>query len=172
MVARRRVFAALCLALLFALPSSVSAEIGPAKWKGRAPITVTLVSELSSAYQSLAVLAAADWSASPVVDYVFGPDANRIKRVRIVEVNNPASQWLGLTSISNERGYITAATVYLNRYYLDTQTENERRQTVCHELGHGLGLAHTTAPDSCLGTGGSYLPGARDFSDLELMYGK
>ena len=66
-------------------------------------------------------------------------------------------KWLGLTRLFfNKSGtHIDAATVQMNDYYFngDTQYNNDdaRRHTMCHELGHTLGLDHPDpATKSCM----------------------
>lgn len=167
---RRSIVAAILALAVLAGP--VSADLSGFQWKARAPFTVTLVSEIADpTLQSLTTLSAVDWSESVVVDVVLGPAPKRGPMVRIVDgyYTNP---WNALAHISNERGYITAVTIYLNRTNLDQFTVEHKQHTICQELGHSLGLDHQDGvADTCMGPYASAtLPNARDFADLVLMY--
>jgi hypothetical protein len=159
------------VALAAALSFSVSAAA--LKWHVRAPFTVTLVSELADpGLQALTVTSAADWSASPVVDFVFGPAPKRGPYIRLVD-GYYGPVWSGLASISNDRGYITAVTIYLNRTNLDGAPDTFRQAVICQELGHGLGLGHSPDTDSCMSETSIYpVPNAADFAALDTLYGR
>src|SRR3954452_7729055 len=62
--------------------------------------------------------------------------------------------WLGLTQLYFDRsGHIEAATLQLNDSYLNAgkqyNTDAARRHTICHELGHTMGLDHVDTK-SCM----------------------
>ncbi len=160
---------ALALAGAFAFPAS--ADIGPFKWRAHAPFTMTIVSSVADpALQSALTASMGDWSASSVVDMVYGPQPKRGIYVKVVESYN--SGWNGLTVISNDHGYIVGATIYLNRTNTDQFSQTFKQHVVCQELGHALGLDHQDGVmDSCMGPNADAPhPNARDFADLEAMY--
>jgi hypothetical protein len=90
------------------------------------------------------------------------------------------TRWLGLTQLFFDRsGHIEAATVQMNDSFLNARNSHynsdaARRHTLCHELGHTMGLGH---PDtrSCMNNSQhavfNYLdPIRRDFRELKEIY--
>lgn len=83
-------------------------------------------------------------------------------------------------AVDNRHGYTSfwvsgttkvAADIYLNTAYQGNASQ--RRATVCHELGHALGLDyHKTIKSTCMygGTGGSGLPDSYDLSIIRGLY--
>lgn len=53
------------------------------------------------------------------------------------------TNWRGVNEILMEDGYIVASVAKLNEYYLEYADDDRRQYTMCHEIGHGLGLGHT-----------------------------
>lgn len=50
-------------------------------------------------------------------------------------------------------------------------TAADDRQTVCHELGHALALAHTSSTTSCMGPGNEVIyPNRHDYDHLATVY--
>jgi hypothetical protein len=89
--------------------------------------------------------------------------------------------WLGLTRLyfNNQGDHIDAVTVKLNDSFFDTNTQYNndaaRRHTICHELGHSMGLAGHENNQSCLNDSQyavfHYLtPIPSDFDELEQIY--
>jgi len=164
----KRLALLLVAVLLLAAPASAFSF----RWKvHKLPFTLILVSELDDpTLQALTEISAAEWSESSVVDLVFGDPVKRKPFVRIVD-GAYGPTWNGLTSISNERGYITAVTIYLNTDNLDGAADFFKQNTICQEIGHALGLDHREG-DSCMGTNASNIsPDAVDFANLEALYG-
>jgi hypothetical protein len=86
--------------------------------------------------------------------------------------------WLGLTTLYLDRGHIEAATVQINDSFLNAgsyyNTDEARRHTLCHELGHTIGLGHPNTR-SCMNNSDfavfHYLkPIPRDFRELKRIY--
>ncbi len=89
--------------------------------------------------------------------------------------------WLGLTRLyfNNQGDHIDAVTVKLNDSFFDTNTKYNddaaRRHTICHELGHAMGLEGHEDNRSCTNDSEyaifHYLtPINKDFRELEKIY--
>jgi hypothetical protein len=137
--------------------------------------------------------ALSDWDqrdTSPVVRLTEVPGGTEPKKCRPtsgqVEVCNHGygkTGWVGLTRIwSTSDGHITQATSKLNDTYLNNprrfpQYSNPvwRQGTLCHELGHTLGLAHQDE-NSCMDnvsnpSSEDMRPNAHDYEQLGAIYG-
>jgi hypothetical protein len=90
-------------------------------------------------------------------------------------------KWLGLTRLYfNRRGdHIDAVTVQLNDSFFDTNTQYNnvpaRRHTICHELGHSMGLVGHEDNRSCMNDSedaifNNLTPISSDFRELEQIY--
>jgi hypothetical protein len=136
--------------------------------------------------------ALSDWDqrdTSPVVRLTEVPGGTKPKKCRPtsgqVEVCNHGygkTDWVGLTRIwTTSDGHITQATSKLNDTYLNNprrfpQYSNPvwRQGTLCHELGHTLGLAHQDE-NSCMDnvsnpSSEDMRPNAHDYEQLEAIY--
>ena len=51
--------------------------------------------------------------------------------------------WRGINEYITLNNYITMSVAKMNEYYLANAPDDERQYTMCHEIGHGFGLAHT-----------------------------
>jgi len=84
-----------------------------------------------------------------------------------------AAPTVGLTVTTFVGADIKTSNVTLDTTFGRTESAARRRNLVCHELGHALGLAHRTSTSSCLT---SYVtstryPDATDIKHLNTMYG-
>lgn len=121
------------------------------------------------------VHAAADrWAVGNPVDFRYTtqacPTGSQCVVVRQSELAAPA---IGAASVGQVGQDITSVTVVLDTTFGRTNTAAKRRNVVCHELGHSLGLKHRTATTSCLtsySTSQQY-PDATDTKNLVMMYG-
>jgi len=93
------------------------------------------------------------------------------RAIGVCEFSNPDLPLYNWTMIWSRRlPWIAGAQVMLNTYTTDwTLPQHVYDRTLCHEVGHALGLAHNTRTTSCMGNG--YAPDAQDFADLEGLYG-
>lgn len=97
--------------------------------------------------------AVADWNQSPVVDFTVKnakrgtPCVAETGKVVLCADDYGFNGWLGLTSINVTGGeHITQALVQMNNGYFKGvakyDTPEWRTATMCHELGHAIGLDH------------------------------
>jgi Matrixin len=118
--------------------------------------------------------AAARWAGNNPVDFRYTthgcPSGSQCVTVRQSELASPA---VGVTSIGRVGASIRSVTIVLDTTFGRTNSSARRRNVVCHELGHALGLKHRTATTSCLTsyvTAQKY-PDATDIKNLNTMYG-
>lgn len=87
--------------------------------------------------------------------------------------------WLGLASINLSGGHISQGTSQMNdSYSASFASQDERRHVMCQELGHTLGLGHTSEDGSSQGTcmdysqsASSTAPNQHDYDQLVAQYG-
>jgi len=154
-------------------------------WARRAnPFFINLVDSLDELHrtQDLGQVVADEWSASGVAElnYVLGTNdattrrncpAPKQGRIRMCNYNYGATGWTGLaTWWPDSNNHILKATAKLNDFYF---TEGDvQLQTLCHEVGHGLGLDHREATStSCLQPASIWpAPDQHDFDMLATIY--
>jgi hypothetical protein len=117
--------------------------------------------------------AAERWSDDNPVDFRYTtkacPKGAQCVVVRQSELPSPV---VGSAATGRVGSDIVSATVVLDTTFGRTNNSARRRNVVCHELGHSLGLKHRTATTSCLT---SYVtttlyPDATDVRNLNTMY--
>lgn len=134
--------------------------------------------------------AAADWSRSPVLDVQVVPGqsdpfACRMTNglVEICAQNYGETAWIGITRYrirgDVEDGHMLAASIKVNDYHHRNPAHNPqlandeaRQATMCHELGHALGLAHQRG-HSCLYPDTTRIavhPNRHDFEAIRQIY--
>ncbi|MFZ5635577.1 MAG: matrixin family metalloprotease [Pseudomonadota bacterium] len=88
--------------------------------------------------------------------------------------------WLGLASINlDSRGHISTGTSKMNDSYSSSfSSQNQRWHVMCQELGHLLGLNHTSTDGSSQATcmdysqsASSTAPNSHDYAQLVTIYG-
>ncbi len=158
------------------------------------PFTLKVGNNVNAGWQTYFDTTISDWSASSVLDLnvVAGTSNKHCSAVTgTVQVCNRRygnNGWLGLASISITGGtHITQGTVKVNDTYFDTSTynnPNERNHVMCQEVGHTLGLDHTSTDGSSQNTcmdyysntgsnAGSTLsthPNQHDYDELNVIY--
>ena len=120
------------------------------------------------------VYAAAErWDNDNPVDFRYTtkgcPAGSQCVTVKQAELAAPA---VGVTSTAFVGSEIKSSTIVLDTTFGRTNSAARRRNVVCHELGHSLGLQHRTATTSCLT---SYVttqkyPDATDIKNLRTIY--
>jgi hypothetical protein len=118
--------------------------------------------------------AAQRWSAGNPVDLRYTtkgcPSNSQCVTVRQAEMAAPTA---GLTATGFAGGDIKSSNVTLDTTFGRKESAAKRRNVVCHELGHSLGLTHRLSTSSCLT---SYVtsqryPDTTDIKNLKIMYG-
>lgn len=161
-------------------------------WKGEyikpdnGGLHLTLQNALDDTWQEEYKVAIADWQESPAltlsterveVDHT----CKRVDGVMVVcNANFGATGWVGINENSIMRGVITSSVAKMNEYYLRNANYDHRRFTMCHEVGHGLGLPHTDENPYNRNLGNcldytddpedNVLPGEVNFDKLANMY--
>lgn len=189
---RRRMLAA-PLALLavsvFALPAQATHAWGGYHWARTTPsFTLSLGSNLTTAWQPYLGTTASDWSASSVLDTVVASGRTTKNRCapssgRVEVCNSTYGQngWLGIAQAWVSGGHITAGVVKMNDSYFNKSWYNTpawKNHVMCQEVGHTLGLDHQDESGADLGTCMDYAkspvngqhPNAHDYAQLESIY--
>lgn len=100
-------------------------------------------------------------------------------KVRSCNHHYGTNGWLGLASINlDANGHISRGTSKMNdSYSASFASQNQRRHVMCQELGHVLGLNHTSTDGSSQGTcmdystsASSTAPNAHDYAQLSTQY--
>lgn len=198
-----RLFAGLALVVATA-PVTPAAAVTQSwngyRWARTGPLAINLGNNLSSQWAPLFAPTAAAWSKATNIDFV--PAAGRATSsacgavygsVQVCNGNYGANGWLGYANVWLAGGFIVQATVRLNDYYFASTKYNTsawRNMTICQEIGHTLGLAHTNTnrtnanTGSCMdytndpsgtagganGTLANVSPNAVDFAALDGIY--
>jgi hypothetical protein len=53
------------------------------------------------------------------------------------------TNWKGINQVLISKGWIISSIAKMNEFYLGSASFDQRRYTMCHEIGHGFGLPHT-----------------------------
>ncbi len=65
-----------------------------------------------------------------------------LQDLTVSDAYSPAASWAGVYTY---KGAWSAETLQFNTYYLDRFSSAQKQNVATHELGHSLGLAHSTA---------------------------
>jgi hypothetical protein len=63
--------------------------------------------------------------------------------MKVCNGNYGKTGWEGINKIVLNNGRIDSSIALMNEYYFGKRDGNTRQYTMCHELGHGFGLAHS-----------------------------
>eukprot|EP00934_Nitzschia_sp_Nitz4_P004096 Nitzschia sp. Nitz4//scaffold2_size372955//253667//255113//NITZ4_000448-RA/size372955-processed-gene-0.439-mRNA-1//1//CDS//3329546853//4086//frame0 len=115
-------------------------------------LELEILNALGDSWQIYFSLAIADW------DYGY-PDAVTLTattvseevdcssvtgKVKVCAGDYGETSWRGLCDLLYDgSGFIISTTARMNEYYLEFAEDDAKQYTMCHELGHSLGLAHT-----------------------------
>ncbi len=200
---RKRRPAALIVAFAtIAAAQPVAATVTPSwngwRWARSGDVHLAVGDNLSAAWKPYLAQATAAWSADPIIDMTPVAGASPLAKCApvygTIQACNGAygfNGWLGYANVWVSSGYIVMATVRLNDSYFANATYNSdawRQATMCHELGHTLGLNHPNTNytnanvGSCLdytrdptglvtnGPLSNMAPSAGDFAGLAALY--
>lgn len=143
---RKRGVAALLIVASVVIPGSLILEAQPVlayaylpcKWSSK---NITYGTPSQSAYVAVSKYAGNDWTVSTNVTFtqVFGSPVNGVE----LDASNLGNT--GFDGISSQcpAPVRTSAIARWNAYYTDSYTSLEKQETMVHELGHILGLAHS-----------------------------
>lgn len=157
--------------------------------RNRSTFTLEVGDNVNGNWDKLLRRTIADWNKNDTVtlDKVGGrtrPQECRSNSGRVEVCNWPygtQTGWLGLTRLFLDRsGHIEAATVQMNDSFLNApnsryNSDAARRHTICHELGHAMGLEGHEDNRSCMNNSQhavfNYVkPIRRDFRELNRIY--
>jgi len=186
-----RLFGVIALVLMLAVASFPTAEASHSwnnyHWARTSnPFTLKVGDNVNSTWDSYLNTTISDWSQSNVLDMtkVAGTSNKRCSAVAgTVQVCNGTygqNGWLGLAQISLSGGHISQGTAKMNDTYFNMAQYNnsaERNHVMCQEVGHTLGLGHTSEDGSSQGTCMDYSqdinsqhPNQHDYSMLSSIY--
>lgn len=194
-LARQMVIFLAAIALLVApmsqTLSSVASETSNSyHWaRQQTPFTLQTGNNMSGSWNSLLRQAISEWNKGDVVDLneVAGESGaqNCAARDGTVQVCNfkygTQEGWLGLTRLFfNDAGdHVDSATVQMNDSFFDQSggqynSDAARRHTICHEMGHAIGLDHVDTT-SCMNNSQyavfNYVsPINKDYKELARIY--
>lgn len=153
----RRFSALFVLALSITAASPAAAQLNQSwngwKWSRTGNLSIQVGDNLSPVWQPFLATAVQQWNADPIIDFriVPGTSTNKFScspvygTVQACNGNYGANGWLGYAYVWTMGGRIVQATVRMNDHYYATTRYNTpawRAMTMCHELGHTLGLNH------------------------------
>lgn len=191
---RLRIYAVL-MALIVVLSASPvilttrasDADLNGAHWARTSnPFTLQVKANLTGKWRKHATRAARDWQKSGVVR-VRVTNSNggnrrvcqpRNGQVELCNAKFGENGWLGLARVwIDSNNHIVKASISMNDTYFNRAPYNKakaRQHTMCHELGHVLGLDHN-GQKSCMNDSNRSVfrdakPSKRDYNKLKQIY--
>ncbi len=163
---RNALFCVAAASILFFWPVTAAHA---AHWKGR---SVSIVANTDAAWGASVQRAAAQWSAGVVrVLFAQGPADGPCTFADpgiVCAGNYGPVLWAGTTQTTvTSRGVIQSSFTRFNSYWSNIP----RDHLACHEIGHVLGLQHSTDMASCMNPGSPVgQPAQSDFDRLRDLY--
>lgn len=183
------VTAALAVTTALTTPATADHAWGGYHWARQSnPFTLQVGDNVTASWDAYLDRSITEWSQSSVLDLAEttgGTTGKRCRatqgRVEVCSASYGRNGWLGLASISITGGtHITAGTVKVNDTYFAMaayNTPEERAHVMCQEVGHTLGLGHTSEDGSSQQTCMDYSqdpnstsPNAHDYEQLAAIY--
>lgn len=171
---RARLFAFGAVVTAMTLPAgSANGSLESWRWSGS---TICVVNNTYSSLWPVATVVQR-YDASADLHVVSGGDCSSYKQKVWVSRYTASDGRCGVTTVwKDEYGRLLYARIQLNRYYSSCLSSSTRRAHVMsHELGHAVGLAHTSRYDSVMNVSTwSYdnvpYPTSYDYSEIERRY--
>ncbi len=176
----------LASALLISGPASATHSWNGYHWaRTTSSFTVKVTNSLTSSWSGVMTTAVGKWGSSGVLTFsVTGTGTNRSKcpmslgKVNICNYTYGQNGWLGLASINlDSSGHINQGSVKVNDSYQSSFTPAEKNHVMCQEMGHTIGLGHTSENGSSQNTCMDYStsttsqwPNAHDYDELRIIY--
>ena len=177
-------------ALSFPTGTGASHSWGNYHWARTAnPFNLKVVDSNTPDWDDELGAAKADWTQSTVLNMISGAsdDTSRTRKrcpmvsgqVRSCNSTYGFNGWLGLASINISGSHITQGYSKMNDSYFNGggYSETNRRHVMCQELGHTLGLGHTSEDGSDQNTCMDYSndlgnpsPNSHDYAQLQTIY--
>lgn len=182
-------FLLLSAGLLFSAGSFATHSWNGYHWaRTTTPFKLTTVDSMTADWQDQFNNTVAKWSVSTVLDLaaVPGDESARARKrcpaingqLRVCNAAYGQNGWLGLASIYlDSAGHIVKGTAKMNDSYTSYWTLEEKNHVVCQEVGHVLGLSHTSEDGSSQATCMDYStsaesqwPNNHDYEELFSVY--
>ncbi len=177
-------------ALTFPVGTSASHSWNNYHWaRTAASFNLKVVDSNTPDWDSELSSAKTDWSTSTALNMIAGAsdDTSRTRKrcpmvsgqVRSCNASYGFNGWLGLASINISGSHITQGSSKMNDSYFNGggYTETNRRHVMCQELGHTIGLGHTSEDGSDQNTCMDYSndlgnpsPNSHDYQQLSTIY--
>lgn len=182
-------YATLGAAVLFSAASFGTHSWNGYHWARTTPsFTLTAVDSMTADWQNQFDDTLTQWSMSTVLDLVAVPGDESVRarkrcqaitgQLRVCNADYGMNGWLGLASIYlDSAGHIVKGTAKMNDSYASYWTPAEMNHVVCQEVGHVLGLDHTsedgTSQSTCMDYSSSpesQWPNDHDYAQLYDVY--
>lgn len=183
-------FGALFCAVLFSSAAVANNSWGTYHWARTAnPFTLQVVDSMTSSWDGELTTALSRWSLSDVLDLTVtsSNDSKKIRRtckmvsgkMRVCNDSYGFNGWLGLATIGiDANGHIDVGSAQMNDSYASYwDNPGEKNHVVCQEIGHVLGLDHTStdgsSQDTCMDYSQSLTsqyPNDHDYAMLASIY--